>query len=303
MKTSHVFWGTLFISFGLLVLINNFTSILMDWSLIWKLWPLVIILIGVSIVIKHKAGKSFVAGIAALILAFAIFGTFKTAFYIADNDFEISLGGKPGFAVNEYTETYDESIKSATLNFDGGAGKFILQDTSSSLIYFRTEGAKDNYRLTRIDNDNESKIDFEMKDAKIIFGKNYKNRVDLNLNSSPIWNINFDVGAASMDLDLKKFKVKDVTVDMGAASLELTVSSLLDTTNISIDAGASDININIPEDAGCEITTDAALSSKHFPGFDETGSGHYRSSNYDESKQKVFIDIDCGVSSISVTRY
>lgn len=303
MKTSHVFWGTLFICFGLLVLINNFTSILMDWGLIWKLWPLVIILLGISIIMKHKAGKSFVAGLAALILALAIFGTFKTAFYIADNDFEISLGGKPGFSVNDYNETFNDSIKFATLNFDGGAGKFILQDTTDNLIFFRTEGAKNNYRLTRYDEENSSVINFDMKDTKIVFGKNYKNRVDFNLNSNPVWDLNFDVGAASIDLDLKKFNVKDITVDMGAASLELTLGSLRDTSNISIDAGASDININIPENAGCEIVTDAALSSKHFPGFNETNSGRYRSSNYDESKQKIFIDIECGVSSISVKKY
>ncbi len=144
---------------------------------------------------------------------------------------------------------------------------------------------------------------FSMRDTKIVFGKNYKNRVNFNLNSNPVWDLKFDVGAASIDLDLKKFKVKDITVDMGAASLVLTVGSLRDTSNISIDAGASDININIPENAGCEIVTDAALSSKHFPGFNETRTGHYRSSNYDESKQKIFIDIECGVSSISVKRY
>ncbi len=95
-----------------------------------------------------------------LILALAIFGTFKTAFYIADNDFEISLGDKQGFSVNDYSESFSDSIKFATLNFDGGAGKFILQDTTDNLIYFRTEGAKDNYRLTRYDDETSSKINF-----------------------------------------------------------------------------------------------------------------------------------------------
>jgi len=54
MKTSHIFWGLLFIVFGLLVLINNFTNIFMDWGTIWKLWPLVIVLLGLSIIVKHK---------------------------------------------------------------------------------------------------------------------------------------------------------------------------------------------------------------------------------------------------------
>ncbi|HLG31604.1 MAG TPA: DUF5668 domain-containing protein, partial [Ignavibacteriaceae bacterium] len=62
MKTSHIFWGTLFIVLGLLVFINNFTPIYVDWGTIWKLWPLVIILIGISILIKHRYGKGVVAG-------------------------------------------------------------------------------------------------------------------------------------------------------------------------------------------------------------------------------------------------
>ncbi|MCW9097382.1 MAG: DUF5668 domain-containing protein, partial [Ignavibacteriaceae bacterium] len=69
MKTSHIFWGLLFIVFGLLVLINNFTTIFMDWGAIWKLWPLVIVLLGISIIVKHKYGKGIVAGLAAIILA------------------------------------------------------------------------------------------------------------------------------------------------------------------------------------------------------------------------------------------
>ena len=104
MKISHVFWGTLFIGLGLLVLINNFTAIFMDWSTIWKLWPIVIILLGISLLIKDKFGKGIITGLAAIILALAIFATFKTAVHFVHDDFELVFDdeGNHQFEITEY---------------------------------------------------------------------------------------------------------------------------------------------------------------------------------------------------------
>ena len=40
------------------------------------------------------------------------------------------------------------------------------------------------------------------------FGKDYQNKVDISLNTKPVWDMNFDVGAASMDFDLTPFQSK-----------------------------------------------------------------------------------------------
>jgi hypothetical protein len=72
---------------------------------------------------------------------------------------------------------------------------------------------------------------------------------------------------------------------------------------LSVDAGASDINIFIPKESGCKIVTDGALSSKHFDEFKKLDSDNYVTENFDEALNKIFVEIDCGVSSISVERY
>ena len=84
MKTSHVFWGTLFISFGLLVLINNFSSILMDWGLIWKLWPVVTLFLavmggiyaGLFTPTEGAAIGAFVAAVLGFLLVAVIFAPY-----------------------------------------------------------------------------------------------------------------------------------------------------------------------------------------------------------------------------------
>jgi len=72
---------------------------------------------------------------------------------------------------------------------------------------------------------------------------------------------------------------------------------------VSVDAGASDINIFVPNGSGCKIFTDGALSSKHFSDFEKIDSDNYETENFKEAANKIYIEIDCGVSSISVERY
>ncbi len=305
MKTSHIFWGTLFIVLGLLVLINNFTSIFMDWGTIWKLWPAAIILLGVSLLIKDKLGKGVVAGAAALIIAVSVFATIKTTTHFIHDDFTVVFDDENGnFETTVYKEIYDSTISNAFLEFDAGAGSFNIKDTTENLIYVTTKGASDNYKLYRLDSDGNSTLQLSMKPIKFRIGKNqYKNKVDISLNNNPVWDMDFDVGAASVKLDLTPYKINDVKIDMGAAALDLRLGELYDETIVDIDAGASDLDIYIPEGSGCQIKTDIALSSKDFNGFEKIKSDHYETPNFDEASNKIFITIDCGVSSINVKRY
>lgn len=303
MKTSHIFWGTLFICIGLLVLVNNFTTIFLDWNTIWKLWPVVIILLGISLLIKYKFGKGLAAGTAAIILAVTVFAMFKTTFHFFNNDFEFVVGdGDAAYKVNEYFEPFDSTVAKAKFFFDAGAGSFILKDTTDKLFYAKTFGNDNNYLLSHTVN-TVDEIKFSMRDTKVRFGKNYKNKVEMKLNPLPVWNLDFDIGAASLNLDLSQFKIENVDVDMGAASIDLRISALMEETNINIEAGASNIDIFIPEEAGCKVILDAALSSKNFDGFEKIDSDFYRTSNFENAKKKIYIKIDSGVSSISVRRY
>jgi len=306
MKTSHIFWGTLFIVLGLLVLINNFTTIFMDWGTIWKLWPAAIVLLGISLLIKHKFGKGVVAGVAALIIAVSVFATFKTTAHFIHDDFTVVFDDLDDseFEVTEYKEVFDSSIAKAFLEFDAGAGSFNIKDTTHQLISIKTEGIKDNYKLKRFDSDSSSKIQFSMKHTRFrIGGKNYKNRVDISLNSNPVWDMEFDIGAASVKLDLTPYKINDLNIDMGAAALDVRLGDLNYETNVDIEAGASDMDLFVPEGSGCQIESDVAFSSKNFHGFEKIKKNLYRTSNFEDAEKKIYIEIDCGVSSINVRRY
>jgi hypothetical protein len=304
MNNKKLFWGTLLVSIGLIILINNLQGLYFQWDDILKMWPVVFILGGLALMIRQPFIKSFLVACMAFILALSIFASIKSAggfisYVINDTDFTVGE-----VYAYEYSEAYNPGTQKAVLNFDGGAGSFKIRDTTSSIFHAFTEANENNYRLNSFGDSSYQTIDFEMTGKKIrFFNGNLKNKVEMSLNPEPEWDINFDVGAASMNLDLSAFKISNLSVDMGAASLKLKFGSLSVNTGCTINAGVSSIDISVPVTVGCEIKIDGGLSSKDFSGFEKINSGLYRTSNYNESENKIYIDIDAGVSSISIERY
>jgi LiaI-LiaF-like transmembrane region len=306
MKTSSIFWGTLLIVLGLLVLINNFSPINLNWGNLWQFWPVILVLFGISMLIKNKAGKGLITGAAAVILAIIIFTSIKFSTDFVDNDFEIVFDdeGEYNFSETVYKESFDSSISKAKLFLNAGAGSFNIGSPTDEMIYVKTVGVENNFSFTTSKSDSAIKIKLNMKKTMFHFGKGkYKNKVDISLNEKPLWDLNFDIGAAAVKLDLTKYKIKYVDVNMGAASLEVKLGALTETTKFYVDAGASKIDISVPEKVGTQIKMDAVLSSKNIKGFKSLKSGLYRTEGFNEAEKKIFIDLSTGVSSINIRRY
>jgi hypothetical protein len=132
--------------------------------------------------------------------------------------------------------------------------------------------------------------------------RGWRNHVDLRLNERPEWRLDLDIGAAEVDLDMRPYKVQSLDLDAGAAKVVIRLGALARESDISINAGASSVRLEVPEAAGCEIRVDAPLSSKKFPGFTRIGDGVYRTENFDTADHKITIRLDAGVSSLKVRR-
>ncbi|MCH7770659.1 MAG: hypothetical protein IIA49_06535 [Bacteroidetes bacterium] len=306
MKTSSIFWGTLFIVLGILVLINNFSPINLDWGNLWQLWPVILVLFGISMLIKNKAGKSIITGAAAVILAVIIFTSIKFSTDFIHNDFEIVFDddGEYNFSETVYKEPFDSSISKAKLFLNGGAGSFNISSTTDEIIYVKTIGVENNFDFITSKYDSVCKIKLNMKKTRFHFGKGkYKNKVDISLNEKLYWDLNFDIGAAAIKLDLSKYKIEYVDVNMGAALLEVKLGALAERTKFYVDAGASKIDISVPKEIGCQIKIDDVLSANDIKGFKYIKSGLYRTEGFNEAEKKIFIDINTGVSSVKIVRY
>lgn len=310
MKTGKIFWGIILVYLGILVLLNNFDIIDFSWRMVWKFWPVLLIIWGIDILISRENTKK-AAILVGLVTCFGLglltyFGIKESR---SDSRHAHSWGYDGSFDHVEgdgkiFIEDYTANIKKGKVTISGGAGNFSIKDTTEKLIEVRVDKGDGNYILKRTDNDSTVNLNFHAKSEKgISLPSNKVHEMKMYINRAPVWDIDVKVGAADVNLDLSPFKIKDLIFSGGAADVEIKLGNISQFQNVVVEAGVSSIEIKVPASVGCKIVNQSGLSSKTFDGFTQKGSGIYETANYATSAKKIDILLKTGISDLKVKRY
>jgi hypothetical protein len=299
MKLSTLFWGVLFLVVGGLILLNNLGLLDVNWVSIWRLWPLILILWGLSLIVGRERPKWYVVVLMVLLMLFMITAVLVSDWFDRDYDYVFREASHQTFV-----EPYGVGIERASFALSSGAGKFSLRDTTAQLLEASTDVSFGGYTLERErSEDSESlTLSYKGRSRHWNFGR-YRNRAEVRLNASPAWDIDIDAGASSVDFDLSPYKVDRMEINAGASSLKIRLGDRSDETRLRIQAGVSSIDIEVPEAVGCELRAHGGLSSKRISGFESFGGGTYQTSDFDAAKKRIYLEIDAAVSRIRVSRY
>lgn len=308
MKYGNIFWGVILITLGTLFALRNFDIFFFSWRSVFRLWPLIFVFWGIAL-LPVKAMMKILLTAATVLVGIIILASNPvhhnswfspwTDSYEYEQDYEED---EYPWKKQEFNEPYDPDVEFAALNLDAAAGSFNIKGLTSRLFEFETEGNTGPYSvLTKDVNGGKVIIDFNHKRFK---GRsNLEHTVWMRLNDKPVWNFNLDVGAASFDMDLSPFKVENVDIDGGASSITLKLGDRFTKTFVTIDAGASEINIEVPYGMACEVKTSTILSGRELDGFNKIRKGLYQTPDFSSGSGQIFIEIDAAVSGISVNRY
>jgi hypothetical protein len=96
--------------------------------------------------------------------------------------------------------------------------------------------------------------------------------------------------------------VERVDIDGGASKISLKLGAKSSYTKVTIDAGASGIDIEVPFESACEIKTNTVLSSRNIDGFNKISDGLYQTPNFSDAASQIIIEIDAAVSGVEVKR-
>lgn len=302
MRFRNIFWGLILIILGLLFTLENLNVIDFDWYNLWRLWPVILVLWGVSILPVKNLVKTILV---VLVLGGSIYYMLdNTVRWESENSYTFDFSDDNSYddVDQDFTIPMNDSIKMAKLDMEVAASSFHLTEESTGLADFVKSGNQIEYKYTVMQRDSIVDLDIFMEDD---FEVNHRksNTIDLGLNKAPVWDMYFDVGAAKAELDLSNLKIRKLDIDGGAASIIVKVGDNYDITKIKIETGASSIKIKVPEESGCELKISAVLSGKNISGFEKLDHGYYRTSNYDSASNHINIDIETAVSSYSIERY
>ena len=299
MRLSTLFWGVLLIAIGGLFLFNNLGLLNVNWETIWRLWPMILVFWGLSILVGKQRPPWYVVVLMIFLLLFMIAAAATSSWF--HNDFDFVSG--EGFQ-QKFEEPIAPNTEKATFRLRSGAGRFYIRDTTNQLVKAETEVNFGKYTLTREQSDNSAYVtlDFRGRNRGWNFG-NGRNHVDVRLNSNPSWTINLEVGAASGNFDLSPFKVEELRLDAGASSMRIRLGDRSEETRVTVKTGASSTSIEVPQKVGCEVRLQTALSGKRIRGFEKISNNRYQTSNFESASKKIYIEVSAGVSQIRVDRY
>jgi hypothetical protein len=108
-------------------------------------------------------------------------------------------------------------------------------------------------------------------------------------------------GAAEMNLNLTDLRVTDIQIETGASSTTLLLPSQAGSTRVNIKGGAASFDIRVPEGVAARIRSESAMTDikVNSQRFSRAG-GWYESSNFASATNKVEIEIQMGVGSVTV---
>lgn len=260
---------------------------------IFDLWPLILVIVGINIMFK-KEGLNTILWIAFLIILIVY------SFFIKDNILERASNGTLKDEI--YTEEMRTDIERGRLDLDVGATSFNIGSIDDNFVKIEHDGAF-NYKFNRKESAENVYISNEVTND--IFNSKSKRNFELGLNKEIPWEIDMDLGAVSGNLNLKDIVAEKVDLDMGAGKIEIILGDKAEFIFMDIDAGASQIILNIPESAGLKLNYDGALNSTNFDdlGLIKTEKGKYVSGNFNAAITKYEIELDMGVGQFTINYY
>lgn len=296
-NSSQLFWGFFLVTIGLCFLAVKYEYINTSWRFVWDLWPLVLVFWGIFVLIKQSSFKPVVSVIFGIFMGIMIYGSFLNFTDFSFDDYD------NGFKFDSYETEFSEDTETASLKLSAGAGQFLLERSTTSLVKVIARGDVTDYKLKSESTNKHADVVISSTRHKFIPGKSIKNKLEITINQNPIWDFEFNLGASETKLDLSDFKVKRLEVNTGASDTFIKLGSGYDRTDINVDMGAAALKILIPENSGCEFYGSLVLSNRELDGFIKDSDKRYRTENFEDADNKIYIKVSGAVSEVKINRY
>jgi hypothetical protein len=305
MNTKNIFSGIFFITLGTLWILKSLDFIAFSWLDFLKLWPVIFIFIGISI-IPIKDWIKLVIQI--LMLAFTI-----GLLFVSDSDCSIHSTRK--YRIEKISDTIvvdevvveaapakEDSVSFAYLNLSITASKVSFVKGSNLFeLADSTSNGKGKIEIQKVIIKDRAEIDAELYPVE---GRNnFVPRFKVALGQFPVWDINLDLKATEGGLDFSAFKIEKVTVVAQASSVDLKIGSLLPNVKVIVESGASAVKVQVPKNMKCIVKKDNVLSSFSVKGLKKQEDGTFISTESTKTIGVIEISIAADVSSVDVVRY
>lgn len=289
-------FGVMLTAASIILLLNTLDVLPWDvWRELWRLWPVLLILAGVKFVIPSM--HPLVVFLLSIITVGVVLGF---AFYVAEDD-----RFSTDFEAFEY-ELVRGTATSLDLDLDFGAGELNilpLPADDTRLVVAELFDDKNHVDIDESMSGSTRELTIRLESSGFLFfgGGGDGREWTLRINPAIPTTINIDGGAGQFVLDFEDTLVQGFDINVGAVDLDLTAPANAGHVDGTIDAGAADITVRVPDGVAARIDTDTGVSSVNIDSdrFPKTGNVN-ASTDYSTATNRLDLSIDAGASSITV---
>lgn len=291
--------GLILIGIGILFLLRNM-GIIHWWTIgsLLRFWPLILVVIGINIIFRNHPVVTTITWVAffAIVVGFAIANPAQPPW----NNMMRGNASEP----TDISIPMESNLDEAVLKLSTGAMKLKMEAGDQELLLVEDFPFEPEIKLNDVNNGRKKEISISTSSINII-GPNDEYRESLiQLNKNVRWDIEAKLGAAASEMDLRELDFENISMEVGAGDFKLLLPQTESDSQITINAGASQVVLELPRDVNARIEANNVLSQTSIDGrhWNQQGDVYY-SKSYDGSKPVVDIDVTMGVGRVEVISY
>jgi hypothetical protein len=289
-------WGLVLIGIGVVFLLAQLRPGFDPWQLLWKYWPVLLILLGVAKLWEHmsnrnnpQAGSSgWISGGVITVVAIVVLIGLSTHHSGAANPI-----------LRDAESLQLQGATSVTAKIDMGAGQLNVRSGASQLMdadfsYDQDSGKpRVNYSLSGTNGNLDVS---QHENGGVHFGRN-ENTWTLKFGEVPL-DLNVDMGAGQGELNMRGINLTRLKIEMGAGQINLDLTGeRKQTFDVDVQGGVGEAVIRLPHEVGVEIRADGGIGSIDTEGLHKEG-GRWVNDAWGKSPITIHMNVEGGIGEI-----
>lgn len=290
-RSRGVVGPVLLILIGVGLLLKQLGILVVDWSSMWRLWPILLILFGLDIILgRTRRGSLLMAALAVGALAAA--AIFWQPITTSRQRMERETFAQPA-----------QGIERAIVAVEVGVGQLELVELQEPANLYEVEVTYDGARAKPI-----HRLVIEEGEARVTLRSGQKDGGTVNtrleewrvaLNPEIPMQLDLRGGVNTARLDLTGLTLTRLNVNLGVGDVRLKLAERGE-YQVKVNGGVGELVVEIPDETEARIRADGGLGAITVAPRYERQGRYYVTKGYNDADNRVDLDIDGGVGSITI---
>ncbi len=266
MRRGSIFWGSIIVLLGLVLLVDQIVPNFNAWRIFW---PLVLILLGVWFLVGR------------------------------------SLVGRSSDLVAEQVGIPLAELREAQIRLHHGAGRLVVgANAAPGMLLNGSFSGGVEQSLER--SGDSARLSLRARTDTFFIGWPFASMQDglvwnLELSREVALRLELETGASESRLDLQELRLSELVLKTGASSTTINLPANAGQTRVVVQSGAASVDLSVPQGVAGRIRVQSGLAGIQIDPnrFPRSGAG-YETPGYESAANRVDISIETGVGSVSV---